>query len=424
MISDVYFPRVNGVSTSIATFRRSLSELGHRVCLVVPDYGSRPDDDDDIMRIPSFHLPLDPEDRMMKAGAVLGLEATFRKCNFDVLHIQTPFIAHRVGKVLAARLGLPVVETYHTYFEEYLYHYIPFLPRRLMKAAARHFTREQCNRLDAVIVPSRPMLDVLRSYGVQAPVTVNPTGLEPQSFQSWSKQRFREQHGIDPERPVMIHVGRVAHEKNIGFLLDVLDVVRGMIPEVLLVIAGEGPARESLRKRVADKGLGASTLFIDYLPRGPALWECYCAGDVFVFASTTETQGLVLLEAMALGIPVVSTAYLGTKDILAAGRGALVSDGSLSDFSAKVCTVLGRTSLRDKLANEAREYAMEWTARKMALHLVAFYDQVVEGYMQIPALKNRRATAIGQVSTRTQTNQPGAGESANGGSVAADSSTD
>ena len=391
MISDVYFPRVNGVSTSIATFRRSLAEQGHSVCLLAPDYGGTPADDDDIIRIPSRYLFLDPEDRMMKAGAILALEDTLRKRNFDLLHIQTPFIAHRVGTALATKLGLPVVETYHTYFEEYLYHYVPLLPRRLMKAAARHFTREQCNRLDAVIVPSQAMHDVLRNYGVRRPVTIIPTGLEPQSYQTYSKHRFRDQHGIPPGRPVMIHVGRVAHEKNISFLLAVLESVRHVIPDVLLVIAGEGPARKHLHREAIDRKLVDNTLFIDYLPRGPSLWECYCGGDVFVFASATETQGLVLLEAMALGVPVVSTAYLGTKDILSDGRGALVSDGTLADFSEKICTVLGRTGLRKRLADEAREYALEWSAGRMALRLVEFYDRLTECTIQTQALKSRDA---------------------------------
>lgn len=376
MISDVYFPRVNGVSTSIATFRRALAELGHSVCLVAPDYGVPADDEDDIIRVPSRHVLFDPEDRMMRTRDILALEDTLHGRAFDVLHIQTPFVAHRAGMALARRLNLPVVETYHTYFEEYLYHYVPFLPRALMKAAARHFTREQCNRTDAVIVPSRAMRDVLDGYGVRTPMTVIPTGLEPQSFDRYSRHGFRAHHGIPPDRPVMVHVGRVAHEKNIAFLLEVLDGVHRVIPDALLVIAGEGPARSSLRRKVTTMGLEDNTLFIDYLPRGPALWECYLGGDVFVFASATETQGLVLLEAMALGIPVVSTAYLGTRDILAAGRGALVADGSLPDFITKVCTVLGDAALRQRLGGEAREYAREWSADSMAVRLAGFYERI------------------------------------------------
>ncbi|MEZ5542695.1 MAG: glycosyltransferase [Pseudomonadota bacterium] len=392
MLSDVYFPRVNGVSTSIATFRRALAEQGHRVCLVAPDYGYPSDDETDIIRIPARRLPFDPEDRLMRTGAILALEDRLREQQFDLLHIQTPFAAHRTGMQLARRLGLTAVETYHTYFEEYLYHYIPLLPRQLLRAAARYFTRAQCNRLAAVVVPSQAMLDVLRGYGVQRPISIIPTGLEPQSYGNYSGQRFREQHGIAPDRPVMVHVGRVAHEKNIGFLLEVVAAVAAVLPHALLVIAGEGPARRQLRRQVADMGLQDNVMFIDYLPRGPALWECYSCGDVFVFASATETQGLVLLEALALGIPVVSTARLGTTDILAAGRGALVADATVSDFAAKVCAVLGRTGLRERLAQEARDYAREWSAGKMAQRLTEFYAHLAPARASV-RLPGRRKTA-------------------------------
>ena len=179
MISDVYFPRVNGVSTSIATFRGSLAALGHSVMLIAPDYPTAADEDAGIVRIPSRYLLLDPEDRILKAGEILSQEHQLRDRRFDLLHIQTPFIAHHVGVKLARRLGIPCVETYHTYFEEYLYHYIPFLPKPFLKSVARSLTRRQCNHVDHVVVPSRAMHEVLDDYGVRAPVSVIPTGIEP-----------------------------------------------------------------------------------------------------------------------------------------------------------------------------------------------------------------------------------------------------
>jgi glycosyltransferase involved in cell wall biosynthesis len=378
MISDVYFPRVNGVSTSIATFRRILGELGHRTCLIAPDYGIGSDDDPDIIRIPSRHLMLDPEDRMLRMHYILDMDADLRVHDFDLIHIQTPFIAHRAGVELAKRLELPVVETYHTYFEEYLFHYIPFLPRRLMRSLARWFTRRQCNRMHAVAVPSLPMLDVLKGYGVSTPLIVVATGIEMHSMQDCDRERFFAKNAIDPERPVLVHVGRVAHEKNIGFLLAVLTEVREAIPDVMLVIAGDGPARESLVQTTAKLGLQKNVCFIGYLRRGPDLWDCFCAGDAFVFASSTETQGLVLLEAMALGVPVVSTAVLGTKDILDAGRGALVADATVNDFSGKVIRILTDMSLRTRLAAEARDYAAEWSAESRAIKLIDFYNDAVK----------------------------------------------
>jgi glycosyltransferase involved in cell wall biosynthesis len=378
MISDVYFPRVNGVSTSIATFRRSLAALGHDSTLIAPDYAVPAEDDAGIVRIPSRYLVLDPEDRILKAGEILALERRLAGARFDLLHIQTPFIAHHVGVKLARRLGIPAVETYHTYFEEYLYHYVPFLPKPLLKFMARALTRRQCNRLGAVIVPSRAMHEVLHGYGVRAPVSVIPTGIEPGDLPTGSRERFCTAHGIDPSRPMLVHIGRVAHEKNIAFLLDVLTEVRRVVPGILLVIAGEGPALLHLRRRALDLELERHVRFLGYLKRGPALSDCYCAGDAFIFASATETQGLVLLEAMTLGVPVVSTAVMGTKDILAAGKGALVAGETVADFAGKVIRLLGDPRLRARLGAEARAHAAGWSAEAMARRLVEFYRQVIE----------------------------------------------
>ena len=362
MISDVYFPRVNGVSTSIATFRRSLAALGHSVMLIAPDYLTAVDDDAGIVRIPSRYLVLDPEDRVLKAGEILSQMNQLRHRRFDLLHIQTPFIAHHVGVKLARRLGIPCVETYHTYFEEYLYHYIPFLPKLFLKSMARSLTRRQCNHMDAVVVPSGAMHEVLDGYGVRAPVSVIPTGIEPGDLPPGSRERFCSTHGLDASRPMLVHIGRVAHEKNIAFLLEVLRAVRRVVPDVLLVIAGEGPALPSLRRKALELDLERNVRFLGYLKRGPDLSDCYCAGDVFIFASATETQGLVLLEAMSLGVPVVSTAVMGTRDILGPGKGALVAGETVTDFADKIVRLLGDPRLRERLAREAREFAVGWSA--------------------------------------------------------------
>jgi len=145
-VSDVYFPRINGVSTSIQTFRRELRALGHTVHLIAPDYYSPSDDESDILRIPSHYLPMDPEDRMMRYGhAMKHLPNSAARCTTSSTS-QTPFVAHYLGLKLSRLLRIPVVETYHTFFEEYLYHYIPFMPKGVMKMTARQFSRHQGNQ--------------------------------------------------------------------------------------------------------------------------------------------------------------------------------------------------------------------------------------------------------------------------------------
>jgi 1,2-diacylglycerol 3-alpha-glucosyltransferase len=380
MITDVYFPRVNGVSTSILTFIRELEKQGHCVTLIAPRYGA---DDDSargieaaIIRVPSRVVPLDPEDRFMKRHLINRLLPELDRQQFDIVHIQTPFVAHYAGVALARKLGLPVVETCHTYFEEYLYQYLDFLPRALMRWLARRFSRVQSRDVNAMVAPSTLMKQVLNAYGIDVPMQVIPTGLDHSRFYGGSGNLFRAQHGIAPERSVLCHVGRMAHEKNIDFLLDMLVLVKRAIPDILLVLAGEGPALKHLQKKAAGLELDANVLFVGYLDRDRALKDCYRAGDVFVFASRTETQGLVLLEAMALGVPVVSTAVLGTVDILAPGRGALVARDDTEDFAWQVVHLLKNGELRVRKGVEAIAYAHEWSAPEMAKRMADYYERI------------------------------------------------
>jgi glycosyltransferase involved in cell wall biosynthesis len=382
MISDVYFPRINGVSTSIRSFRRELHAQGHRVTLVVPTYPHSTEfdqqhPDPDLIRVASLPIPRDPEDRLMRRSQLLQLLPELQKQQFDVLHIQTPFIAHYAGVTLARQLGLPTIESYHTFFEEYLYHYIPLIPRSALRFAARRFTVSQCNSVQKVIAPSRAMYDALRNYGVHTSITVLPTGLEASQFQRGDGARFRRAHDIRPQQPVALYVGRVAHEKNIDFLLTMFKQVLIQVSHALLLIVGEGPAVSHLRELAKQLGISDSVKFIGYLDRDAGLLDCYSAGDVFVFASRTETQGLVLLEALAQGTPVVSTAHMGTRDILETAQGVQIVTEETTPFAQAVVHLLGNPAARTELATHAAATAQRWSAIEMTRRLLSLYAQLV-----------------------------------------------
>ena len=267
--------------------------------------------------------------------------------------------------------------TYHTFFEEYLHHYMPLVPAPLARFLARSFSRSQCAAVHALIAPSEPMRAVLTGYGVTTPIHVVPTGLAADRFRPGDGRAFRARAGIDAGRALVTYIGRVAHEKNIGFLLRMFREVIRSVPGALLVIAGEGPAREALRQQAGHLGLAEHVHFAGYLERDSALLDCYAAADVFVFASRTETQGLVLLEAMAQGTPVVSTAHLGTRSILVPGSGALVVPEEEEDaFAAAVVRVLGDANLRQELGKRGLAYARQWSSAAMARRLAELYGQL------------------------------------------------
>ena len=375
-VSDVYFPRVNGVSTSIRTFRGDLAQLGVETLLVAPEYPGTPaDDEPGIFRVPSSAVPMDPEDRRFHGGPLRRALDAALATKVDLIHIHTPFIAHYAAVRAARRHGLPVVATYHTFFEDYLHHYVPILPRPIGRWLARRFTLSQCDDVAALISPSAPMRDALHAYGVDTPIEVLPTGLPAMSYVRGDGARFRAKFSLSGSQPLLLYVGRVAYEKNIDFLLRMFVRVRETRPEALFVVAGEGPARESLVKLARSLGIESNVRFIGYLDRRTDLPDCYAAGDAFVFASRTETQGLVLLEAMAQGTPVVSTAELGTRSILTPGCGAFVVPEDETHFAKAVVEALA-VGAEDPRRATLRAHAESWASQAMARKLIGFYEKV------------------------------------------------
>jgi glycosyltransferase involved in cell wall biosynthesis len=371
MISDVFFPRINGVSTSMETFRAALEGLGEAPRMLVPRYGEEPTRPG-VLRIPARRVPHDPEDRLMHWGE-LNRAARREAQACDLVHIQTPFAAHYAGLKAARQAGKPVLATYHTLFEEYLQHYIPWLPAQTLRGLARRFSRSQCNALDAVIVPSRAMQARLLEYGVTRPIHILPTGLPACAFTPGDGAAFRARHGLVEGRPVALFVGRVAHEKNIGFLLDALVLARREMPDLLLLITGERQARNDLERQAARLGLQENLRFLGYLDRTTELPAAYAAADVFVFASRTETQGLVLLEAMAQRCPVLALSAMGTANILEPRRGCRIAPDDAAGFAQAWGELLQDPVARLRLGEEARAYAREWSDMELARRLLRIY---------------------------------------------------
>lgn len=398
MISDVYFPRVNGVSTSIQTFAREFTAAGHQVTLIAPDYGpdygnKNSSEPFKLIRIPSRYLPFDPEDRILRWGRLRAHHGVLSAAGFDLVHVHTPFIAHYAGLALARRFGVPVIESYHTFFEQYLDKYVPLVPGAWMRYAARRFSTSQCEEVDALAVPSRAMLEVLRGYGIATQAEVVPTGIDTHQFRRGDGARFRQRFGIAVDRPLLVHVGRLAFEKNVDFLLRAMQRIKQGCPQVVLAIAGEGPARTMLEALTRKLGLTEQVRFLGYLPRDGSLEDCYSAGDAFIFASRTETQGLVLLESMALGTPVVSTAVMGSAEVLSDGEGCLIAEEDEALFAETVLRLLTDHGLRARLGKKAVAYAQAWSAPALGERMLAFYQRVIDG--QIAHGTESASTAVG-----------------------------
>jgi glycosyltransferase involved in cell wall biosynthesis len=341
--------------------------------LVAPTYPQPTQAEADVLRVPARRVPFDPEDAIMNWGALGRCLAGVPVQRCELVHIQTPFLAHYAGLKAARARKVPVVATCHTYFEDYLHHYLPLLPGFAGAWLARSVMTRQLNAVDAVVSPSEPVREKLLEYGVTRPIHVIPTGMTADRFQAGDGARFRHQHGIGPAQKLVLNVGRVAHEKNLSFLLRMFARLRPLEPRAVLMIAGEGPARAGLEREAQALGIAPVTRFVGNLDRERGLNDCYAAADAFVFASRTETQGLVLLEAMAQSRAVVSTACLGTRSVLTEHSGACVVEEREDEFAAALAAVLKDPARAHSMGAAGHAWARQWSSAALAARMADLY---------------------------------------------------
>ena len=372
-----------------------LKKFGHTVHIWAPEYPAGKDDvvpyenSKEVSRLKSFSLPVSREDRLPLPFQKRKLYRQLDAYNPDIIHIQTEFnIAHMV-KPYAFRRKIPVVQTCHTSFEQYITYYFPAVPAAWSRAFARWLTYLFFNTADAVVAPTETMKAVLLSYGITCPITVVPTGIPEEEFLGVDRAKERLQsHWLDrhPQmrgRKILLYVGRVAKEKNLEFLLDMLEKVRQEVPDALLVITGSGPYVDGFNASVKARGLVENVLCLGYVQRHD-LKYLYSLADVFTFASVTETQGLVTIEAMMCGTPAVAVGKMGTKEVMGGDNGGFMVEEDAGVFAAAVLRLLKDPVLYAAKSAEAWSYARNWTAATMARRIEALYEQVRAAYRPHP----------------------------------------
>jgi glycosyltransferase involved in cell wall biosynthesis len=377
LVTDTYFPRVNGVSASTQIFAQEFEKLGHEVHIYAPAFPNYQDVHPNIHRFPSLYLFFDPEDRLGTPSRDKKLIAQLIDSKFDIVHTQTPFSIGGPAVKWARRSGAKVVHTYHTLFSAYVEHYLWFIPKALTIWYTKTASRRYCDSCDLLITPSTEMKKVLLSYGVSKPIEAIPTGIRLDQFEGADPQRFRTLKGIRPEDKLLLFMGRVAEEKNIDFLFRIVERLRSRVPGLKLLVAGEGGAKKRLEALAGTMGLSDIVQFVGYLRRED--WrDCYAGADLFVFASVTETQGLVVTEAMAAGTPVVAVGEMGVKDVMASGKGGLTTRLDEAEFSEAVHRMLTDPALYRQKKSETRAEAAKWSSTAMAKRMIEAYEKILQ----------------------------------------------
>ncbi len=387
MTTDAYWPRINGVTVAVDVFRRSLVERGHTVYVIAPKYPpSERDalwpDDGRVFRFPGFTIPWSPEDRFGWPRERYRITRLLEELKPDIVHSHTEVTLGFSGKTYCRRNNVAHVMTRHTYWEEYLPTYSALITHGIAHLIVSTWSRMDYGLVDSVIVPTEHLGRLIRSYGVTTPIETIPTGVDPREFdlgpveEQAQEAYFLRTFPVMTGRRVLLYAGRIAHEKNIDFLLEAMGTVTASAPEALLVLAGDGPYRADLEHRVKERGLGRCVLFTGYLDRKQLAWA-YRHSDAFVFSSKTETQGLALVEAMMCGTPAVAVEAMGTEDILAGDRGGFLVSEDAAAFAAKVALLLQDEALRRAKGAEARERAGEWTIGRTTDRLLDVYERAI-----------------------------------------------
>jgi glycosyltransferase involved in cell wall biosynthesis len=286
----------------------------------------------------------------------------FPKLKIDIVHYHVPHYMGAYALLLAWIFKKPTIHTYHTLFVKYT-HYVKIRPSLAVRF---------------VLAPSQEMKRELLSYGVQKPIEVLPTGIDiPELPQPTHLQTLRKRFPLD--KKLLIFVGRFAKEKNIPLLFDVLQILeqRGVPCHLLLV--GDGPDRKRIEEEISKRGITQRITITGYIRRSDVFSLLACA-DLFLFPSETETQGLVLLEAMAVGVPVVAADAMGAGEVLQDGRGGVAVPATPQAFADAAFKLLTNPVLYREKQRSAKEKATEWSSKTLTQRLVTVYKATIEGY--------------------------------------------
>jgi glycosyltransferase involved in cell wall biosynthesis len=363
---------LGGVTRAVETIRWGLERLGHTVVVIAPRMAGG-EERLDVVRVPALPAPTYP-DFSLPLPASPWLDRRLRDLALDVFHAQHPFLLGGTARRLARSLDRPLVFTYHTLYDRYA-HYVP-LPRAPVARAALAWSTRFANGADLVIAPSEALAERIQGQGVRRPVEVVPTGIDLERFRPGDRTSARTALGLPARAPLLVYVGRLDREKNLGLLLEALAGIRSRLPEARLLLVGRGTQETRLRAQAARLGVLDHVQFVGGVAPDDVV-PFYQAADLFVFASTTETQGLAVLEAMAVGRPVVAVRASGIEEAVLDGVTGLLTAEDPSALAAAVVEVLEDTGLAAKLASGGREAAQRFAAPALAARLADLYGSLV-----------------------------------------------
>lgn len=376
IFTECYHPVLNGVVVSIDTFKTELEKRGHEFFIFTTNCPGYYESNPRITRYACM-LPFPPKGGRYPISwpQLARWQAKRIDClNLDIIHSQHLLGIGEMGIKVGRILNLPTVLTYHTLLAEYT-HYVPLFGGLVRRYLIRQ-SRVICNLCDQVVTPSPSMKKVLRSYGVTTPIESIPTGVDVKSFQNgYSYGELHRKWQIPKHRKILLYVSRIAKEKNIDFLIDSIKVLANKRRDFHLLMVGGGPELKSYENKIKHDNLDKLVTFTDMQPK-KEVNRYYSAADIFVFPSVTETQGIVVTEAMAAGIPAVAVNKMGPSDIISDGVDGYLTPLKTGQFSAKIEQLLDDDEKRIKMGQQAKKNTQKFSVEKTGDQMEKLYEKL------------------------------------------------
>ena len=370
MITATYTPSINGIAVAITNLKKSLNQLGHEVTVLAPHNPNAPKHEKGIIRYPSLENPLVKDYPIPLAPGIRSVAKLLRDHEPDLIHVHHPGHVGTMARVLAMRYGAPLVFTYHTRYDLYAKKYAPYLPRNLKKALSSDRVDSFCKKVDLIVAPSAYMnKNLAKKFRYQKIVTI-PTGVTKGKVKKTNKSTLRKKLGIDRSKIILLSVGRVAREKNQEVLIQMM---KNLDDKHVLVLVGDGPSREKLEKLSTETSVADRVYFTGWVPHSE-VGNYYDLADYFVYSSQTETQGIIFLEALSHGLPILSVTSSAAREWVTKDIGKLTKSdpGDLAEKFGE----LAKLNKKDLIKN-AKAKSRQFTAEKMAAQLAKEYQELI-----------------------------------------------
>jgi 1,2-diacylglycerol 3-alpha-glucosyltransferase len=375
MMADVYKPYISGVTNHISLNKQTLENLGHEVFVFTFQANDYQDDEPNVIRSPSIPLL----DTGFNFSLRYNRAARQLLRSMDVVHVHHPFLSGPLALLYCRPFGVPIVFTNHTRYDLYAQTYLRYGGEEIGIAAIQSYLPAFCRKMDLVICPSPGVCKVLHSYGIEGDnMEIVPNGVDLARFQEPCAPVERAEVGFSADDVILVYVGRLGPEKNLHFLLRSFAGAAQAYEHIRLVLIGEGPERSNLEERVERSGLNDRVRFMGSIPydRLPRYLKM---ADVFVTASVTEVHPLTVIEAMAVGLPVLGIDSPGVGDTVRDGEtGYLAPEEDLAMFTAKMIKLATEHSVRLQLGEQACQASQVYNIQRTAQLMLERYQRVVD----------------------------------------------